>query len=305
MAFPADRFGPSASPLGLRVPARQDLSPAPAVPSVSRSAAGEAEPSGVGIEADRLVPPSGNLQIGGQQIWLGPALAGRQVTIWANEITVHVLLDGTRLKTLPSRLGVIELARLADDGAPGRATATASRDWHRGRGREDGKRRRTGRPGGQLNVGYQLAGQRVTLRMDGTQMAVFSHGGELVRTLPCPVPPAERHRLRGARRAASTAAPSAEPVIVQRRVSQRGSIMVATQRIHVGLIHARKTVTVIASDHSFQISLDSETISVVPRETTREIHRYKAHATQAPGTRPDSPPGTGAVARQPQQPPGR
>jgi hypothetical protein len=68
---------------------------------------------------------------------------------------------------------------------------------------------------------------------------------------------------------------------VQRRVSQRDSIMVATQRIHVGLINARKIVTVTASDHTFQISPDSETISVVPRTTTREIHRYKAYATRA------------------------
>jgi hypothetical protein len=30
---------------------------------------------------------------------------------------LHVLLDRTRLKTLPSRLGVIELARLAAGGA--------------------------------------------------------------------------------------------------------------------------------------------------------------------------------------------
>jgi hypothetical protein len=27
-------------------------------------------------------------------------------------------------------------------------------------------------PGAQFNVGYQLAGQRVTLRMDGTQMTI-------------------------------------------------------------------------------------------------------------------------------------
>jgi hypothetical protein len=141
-----------------------------------------------------------------------------------------------------------------------------------------------GLAGRQLNVGYQLAGQRVTLRMDGTQMAVISHGGELLRTMPCPVPPAGRHRLRGARRAASTPAPSAGPVVVQRRVSRRGSIMVATQRIHVGMIHARKVVTVTASDHSFQISLASETISVVPRATTREIHRYKAYVTRAGST---------------------
>jgi len=45
------------------------------------------------------------LQIGGQQIWLGPALAGRQVTIWAGETVLHILLDGTRLKTLPPGSG--------------------------------------------------------------------------------------------------------------------------------------------------------------------------------------------------------
>jgi len=34
-----------------------------------------------------------------------------------DEARLHVLLGGTRLKTLPSRLGVTELARLAADGA--------------------------------------------------------------------------------------------------------------------------------------------------------------------------------------------
>jgi hypothetical protein len=29
--------------------------------------------------------------------WLGPALAGRQITIWASETTLHVLLEGTRI----------------------------------------------------------------------------------------------------------------------------------------------------------------------------------------------------------------
>jgi hypothetical protein len=140
-----------------------------------------------------------------------------------------------------------------------------------------------GLAGERLNVGYELAGQRVTLRMDGTQMAVISHDGDLLRTMPCPVPPADRHTLRGARRAATTPVPSAGPVIVQRRVSQRGSIMVATQRIHVGLIHARKIVTVTASDYTFQVSLDVETISIVPRTSTREIHRYKAYATRKGG----------------------
>ena len=47
------------------------------------------------------MPPPGNLRIGGQQIWAGPALAARQVTIWADETVLHVVLNGTRLKTLP------------------------------------------------------------------------------------------------------------------------------------------------------------------------------------------------------------
>jgi hypothetical protein len=134
--------------------------------------------------------------------------------------------------------------------------------------------------GSQLNVGLELAGQRITLRMDGTQMAVISHDGLLLRSLPCPVPAGDRHRLRGARRSAS-APPPAGPVIMQRRVSQRGQIMVATQRIQAGLIHARKIATVTAADGTFEIEIDGQTAAIVPRTTSAEIHRYKAYATKA------------------------
>jgi hypothetical protein len=184
-------------------------------------------------------------------------------------------------ETLPSRLGVIELARLAADGArpagppplrAGTGTAVEIDRMVNAAGL-------VGLAGRQLNVGSELAGQRITLRMDGTQMTVISNDGELLRTLPCPVPPGQRHQLRGARRAASTPALSTGPVIVHRRVSQRGSIMVATQRIHVGMLHARKTVTVTATDHSFQLDIDGETVAVVPRTPVNEIHRYKAYAT--------------------------
>jgi hypothetical protein len=65
--------------------------------------------------------------------------------------------------------------------------------------------------------------------------------------------------------------PSAAPV-------PRGGIMVATQKIQVGLIHAGKIVTIIAEDHSFRLIVDGQTARVVPRTTTREIHRYKAYA---------------------------
>jgi hypothetical protein len=65
-------------------------------------------------------------------------------------------------------------------------------------------------------------------------------------------------------------------------VSQRGSIMVATQRIHVGMIHARKVVTVTAGDHSFQISLDSETIAVLTSAPEPRSSRRATSCSRSP-----------------------
>src|ERR1017187_1122612 len=134
IAFPVSRFTPASSPLELRMPAQLTAStgqpkppppgpeslPAhspPAKPAQQpKMVAGDGQPA---VEVDRVVPPSGNLQLGSQQIWLGPALSGRQITIWVNEISLHVLADGARIKTLPSRLRAGELARPlpAGDGA--------------------------------------------------------------------------------------------------------------------------------------------------------------------------------------------
>jgi hypothetical protein len=59
---------------------------------------------------------------------------------------------------------------------------------------------------------------------------------------------------------------------VQWRVSQRGQIVVATQRIRVGMIHVRKVVTVTDDDRSLRVDIDGETAAIVPRTTSREIH---------------------------------
>ncbi len=69
------------------------------------------------VEIDRVVPVSGNLGVCGQQFWLGTARAGRTLTLWIDTTTVHLSLDGQRLKTLPSRLTSIDLARLRTQGA--------------------------------------------------------------------------------------------------------------------------------------------------------------------------------------------
>ena len=296
MAFPASRFTPAMPLLELRVPAqltapaqepkppRPSPGPLPAqsVPVAVPEPIAVQAPNGLpAVEVDRVVPASGNLQVGGQQVWLGPALSGRKVTLWADATSLHVLADGARIKTLPSRLGAAELARLAASGArpagpsplPAGDGAVIEVD-------------RTVNAAGLVSLGYQqvgvgspLAGQRVTLRMEGPLMAVLGHDGTLLRTLACPIPPDRRSRLRGARSGRSLPPQPGGPITVQRRVSSRGGLMVARQKIHAGMIHAGKTATVICENTCFRVVIDGDTAAVVPRTTTSEIHRYKANAT--------------------------
>jgi hypothetical protein len=117
------------------------------------------------------------------------------------------------------------------------------------------------------------------MRLDGQLMHVITQDGLLWRTLPCPIPLGQRHQRQGVRLAGPTPLPPAA-VTVQRKVSSRGSIMVATQKIQVGMTHAGKIAAILTEDHSFRLVIDGETVAVVPRTTSSEIHRYKAYATQ-------------------------
>ena len=296
MAFPASRFMPASSPLELRIPAQLAAStdqpksplpgpgwlPAQSLPAEAAPAPGTAAGAGQpAVEADRVVPASGNLWIGGQQVWLGPALSGRQITLWVDVISLHVLLDGARIKTLPSRLGPAELARLAANGA--RPAGPSPLPTGSGAVIEvDRTVNATGLVSladQQVGVGSPLAGQRVTLRMEGPLMAVLGSDGTLLRTMACPVRASQRYRLRGARRARSLPPQPGGPITVQRRVSCRGGLIVARQKIHAGMIHAGKTASVICENNHFRVVIDGETAAVVPRTTTSEVHRYKANAT--------------------------
>jgi hypothetical protein len=107
MAFPASRFTPGSSPLELCIPAQltagtgqpKPLPPSPGSLPAQRLPAQTAPPSAIvkthdgrpAVEVDRVVPASGNLWIGGQQVWLGPALSGRQVTLWVDPISLQFL----------------------------------------------------------------------------------------------------------------------------------------------------------------------------------------------------------------------
>jgi hypothetical protein len=53
----------------------------------------------------------------GQQFWLGPDRAGSSIAFWADTTVVHLLANGVRLKTVPSRLTVANLQRLLAEGA--------------------------------------------------------------------------------------------------------------------------------------------------------------------------------------------
>jgi len=288
MAFPSARFAPATGQvLPLRVPAELAL-PTPVRPGISRATPagrpGRAalspdgqQPHRQAVELDRVVPPSGNLWVAGQQIWLGPAMTGRTVRIWAGTRQVHVLADGYRIKTLPSRLDASDLARLAASGAepagppplPPPSGAVIEIE-------------RTVSASGNVSVGNQvisagspLAGRRVTLRLDGPVAHVLS-GRTLVRTVACPIPQQARAGLRGAR--AGTAQPPRlpEPLQVRRRVSVRGAIMIGGQRIQVGLPHAGKTAEVTVEADTFQIAVEPGIVITAPRTTSRAILRQKA-----------------------------
>ena len=285
MAFPAARFAPAAGQaLGLRVPA--SLSPAdPAEPASTAgpgellvaAAAGNIQPAGCAVELDRVVPPSGNLWVAGQQIWLGPAMAGRVIRIWADTRRVHVLAGGHRIKTLPSRLDTTDLARLRASGAvpasvpplpPAEGsvieierTVNASGNISAG--------------GHVISAGSPLAGQRVTVRLDGPVAHILADG-TTVRTLACPVPQPARHRLRGARAATAGPPQLPGPLTVRRRVSIRGTIMIGGQRIQVGLPHAGKTADVTVESDTYQITVADGVAFTAPRKTSRAINRHKA-----------------------------
>jgi hypothetical protein len=70
---------------------------------------------------------------------------------------------------------------------------------------------------------------------------------------------------------------------VQRRVSCRGSIAVAGQRIHVGIHLAGRTLGVEAADTTFRIYADADGLVVeVPRTTMKNIARFKVRKPEPP-----------------------
>ncbi|MEU9829332.1 hypothetical protein AB0D81_29845 [Micromonospora chersina] len=237
-----------------------------------------------------MVPACGNLAVCGQQFWLGPAHAGRSITLWADTSVIHLLLNGTRLKTVPSRLTLDHLRQLlADGGQPAGPSPLAAGPAKPG-GPIEVDRLVTANglialAGRQHPIGYHLAGRRITARLDHGVLHILDADRTLLRSLPNPLTRTDLARLRDARPAGPPPAPTHDAQRVDRRVSSRGSLVIAGQRIHPGIAHAGRIVTVEAADTTFRIYDGDQLLTEVARTTTKPIARFKARKPQASQTR--------------------
>jgi transposase InsO family protein len=119
MATPASLFRPSKV-------SRDDLDTSDstdtthAIASSTPINTASATPSPEAVRFDHRVPPGGVFAIvpGAQQIWLGPAWAGRAITVWANPRSIHLLTEGRLIKTIPSRLTPEHLRQAPSCEAP-------------------------------------------------------------------------------------------------------------------------------------------------------------------------------------------
>lgn len=305
MAVPAALFrpnGPSRLHVSVDVAALEPPAPAGATGSAA-SPGSVSEPwwheerEGAAVEFEARVPPAAQITIrtGRQSLSVPRGLAGRTITIWADQRSVHLLLDGEVLRTVASRLSPDDLRHLSMRGArpagpppaPAALRRTGGANAALGAGaaieleravNKDGK---IALDGTKHLVGFAYAGRRITLRLDGHLMHAIVDNA-LVGTWPCPNPAAKLPTLHGARQAATRLPPPPLPagsLQAQRKVHANGRIMVARQRIKLGPRHAGKLVTVIVEDTHFRVLHNGEEIAVRPRRSLAPVTRL--HVTGA------------------------
>ena len=253
-----------------------------------------AVPAGA-VEFDTVIPASGVLGVlpAVQRIKMGAERAGQLAHVWADEFTVHVLIGGQLVKTVPSSLNAEDLATLKMRGASRAGPPPAAPSPAKAAPLPGGTVIEVDRAvdasgvadlaGHRVKIGAGLARRQVTQRLDGHLVHVICDG-ILAKTLPSPIPAADRPKLRGARIAvAALPQPAPGPVSVQRKVPRDGVIMVTRQRLRVGATYAGKIVTVHVEDTHFRVTCDGAEISLHPRTEQRPVTRWKAkiHAPKA------------------------
>jgi transposase InsO family protein len=295
MATPATVFRPA--PVEVTPPVPADTEPLipdvvdVVVPSRPRQHLAPAAEHALGdavhaVEWEAVLTPRARLLLpGDQQFKFTAALARREVTVWASDRSIHIVLDGTVIRTRPSRLSEHDLRDLLRRGAriagpePARGAATidmlttsAVIDVSRTVSR-DGC---VGLGGDKVLLGSTLVGQRVTLRFAGTLMHVVANG-RLVKTLPAPLPPDQRATLRGARPTSEPLPPPAPPHRAMRRVAANGTVTVAGQRLRIGRSHQGQPVTIAIEDPVFRVFIDGNEICTHARRTDTDIAIFKAY----------------------------
>lgn len=234
---------------------------------------------GDGVELERVVGPSGNLAIRGQQFWLGPARVGQVVTFWIDCDMVHLSIGGTRVKTVRSHLSVNDLAILVAQGAvpagPPPLPSTLEPDGVVELERAVSRFGSINLAGRKVLIAEILGGRQVGIRIEGqTLMAFDLDTRELLRTRPNPVLLEQLRGLRGVRPAGPPLRPSSDPVTVQRRASTEGVIVVAGQKLAIGRAHAQHTVTVHVAETTVTVEADGET-RVFRRTSTKPVRSIK------------------------------
>jgi transposase InsO family protein len=233
------------------------------------------------VEVDRVVPPSGNMWLARQQIWMGPARAGLVVTFWADIDVIHILVAGARIKTLRSHLSTADLDRLRASGARP-AGPSPIPPPEAGQAIEF---ERLVNNCGLVSISgrYYLAaeilgGRQVGVRLDESTLMFFDPSSrQLLRSRPNPGIGLDTARLlRGARPAGPPPRPDLEPVSVQRRVSSTGTICVCRQNVSVGRSHTGRIVVVHVSETTIAVELDDQEVKTVARTTSLPVRNLKA-----------------------------
>ncbi|MFJ8962886.1 IS481 family transposase [Lentzea sp. NPDC102401] len=288
MATPASLFRPN-GPTRLEVPQSTSDEPTPDL-AIDVIEPPTPAPDGMAVEFEARVPPSGELSVlsGRQKVSLHQAMAGRTVTIWADQRSVHLSCDGHVVRTIASRLRPEDLRHLVMRGARAAGPQPAL----------PALRRRDGIPvlpeGGAVEIertvnkdgvvtiagtthliGFAHASRRIALRLDGHLMhAVLDNA--LIGSWPCPIPAEQLARLQGARTPSSPLPPPPLPagsLRAQRRVHASGRILVGGQRIKLGPRHRGKLVTVVIEDTHLRVLHGDEEIAVRPRQSLKPITR--------------------------------
>lgn len=159
---------------------------------------------------------------------------------------IHLLIAGSRIKSVRSHLSVADLAQLAARG--GRAAGPSPLP----------------------------TGDGAAFEVDRTLSFFDPSSRELLRVRPNPLTSEEVQRLHGLRPAGPPPRPRVEPVRVQRRVSAVGTVMVCRQVVHLGRSYVGQTVIMHVSESTITVELDGQA-RVIQRTTDIPVRNVKAN----------------------------